>query len=82
MNGITTEFYKNFLRELTPTLLDVYNSWRKLGIMGISSRTSIISVTYKTGVKKDIANYRPISLLNLYYKICTTILKNRMQQTL
>ena len=82
MNGITTEFYKNFLRELTPTLLDVYNSWRKLGIMGISSRTSIISVTYKKGVKKDIANYRPISLLNLYYKIYTTILKNRIQQTL
>ena len=82
MNGITTEFYKNFSRELAPTLLDVYNSWTKLGIMGISFRTSIISVTYKKGVKKDIANYRPISLLNLYYKIYTTILKNRIQQTL
>ena len=63
-------------------LLDVYNSQTKLGIVDISSRTCIISVIYKKGKKKDIANYRPKSLLNLDYKNYTTILKNRMQQTL
>ena len=81
-DGITAEFYKQFSNELAPILLEVYNSWKQLGIIGISSRTGIISVIYKNGDKKDIANYRLISLLNLDYKIFTTILKNRMQRTL
>ena len=81
-DGITAEFYKQFSNELAPILLEVYNSWKQLGIIGISSRTGIISVINKNGDKKDIANYRLISLLNLDYKIFTTILKNRMQKTL
>ena len=81
-DGLRAEFYKHFSNELAPILLEVYNSWKQLGIIAISSRTGIITVIYKKGDKKDIANYRPISLLNLDYKIFTTILKNRMQATL
>ena len=59
-DGLTAEFYKHFSNELTPVLLDVYDSWGKLGTMGVTSRTGIILVKYRKGDKKDIAKYTPI----------------------
>ena len=37
------EFYKYFSNELAPILLDVNGSWGKLGTMGVTLRTAIIS---------------------------------------
>ena len=67
-NGLTTAFSKYFSNGLVPVLLDVYESCGKLGSIGVTSRTGIISAIYK----KDDKNYRSISLLNLGYKIYTT----------
>ena len=61
-DGLTAEFYKQFLYKLTPVLLvllDVYNSWRKLDIMVVISRTriSIIFLYRKRMIKKILQNY-------------------------
>ena len=53
-----------------------------LDTVSVSSRGEIIPVIYKKGDKKDIADYKPISLLNLDYKIYTKIFKNCMRKTL
>ena len=74
-DGLKAVFYKHFSNELAPMLLDVYDSWGKLGTISVTSRTGIISATYKKGDKRDTENYRPTSFLNLYCKIYTTILK-------
>ena len=68
--------------KLSPIFLDVYDFWDRFDIMEGSFRTRIISVAYKKGDKKDIPNYRLISLLNLDYKMNPRLLKNCMQKTL
>ena len=59
-DGLKAVFYKHFLNELAPVLLDVYDSWAKFGTMGVTSRTGIISAIYNKGDKRDIENCRPI----------------------
>ena len=57
-NGLTEEFYKDFLNELAAVLLDVYGSWGKGG----TSRTGIsIKFYIKKVIKKILQNYRLIS---------------------
>ena len=34
-DGLTAEFYKQFLNELAPILLEVYNSWNNLALLAL-----------------------------------------------
>ena len=42
-------FIKTLSNELAPDLLDIYDSWGKLGTIDVTSKTGIISVMYKKG---------------------------------
>ena len=44
-DGLTAEFYIHFLNELALVHLDVHDSRGKLGIMSVTSRTGIVSIT-------------------------------------
>ena len=54
-----------FSTEPAPVLLDIYDFWRKLGTIGVTSRIGIIFAIYKKGNEKGIENHGPISLLKL-----------------
>ena len=64
-DGLTTEFYIHFSNELAPLLLDVYDSWWKVGTMGFTSSAGIIFAIHRKGDEKDIENYGPVALLKL-----------------
>ena len=58
-DGLTAGFYKHFSNEIAPVLLDVYDSWGKLGTMGVTSRTGISMIFYiKKVIKKILRNYK------------------------
>ena len=58
-DSLTTKFYKHFPNELAPVILDVYDSWGKLGTMGVASRTRIISAIYKKVVTNLLETIDP-----------------------
>ena len=53
---------QHFPNELAPFLLAVYNTWRRLGTIGVTSRTGISMIFYmKKMIKRIFQNYISIS---------------------
>ncbi|MDC0525679.1 reverse transcriptase family protein [bacterium] len=76
---IPTKFYKTFSKVISPILEEVYNEAHSTtGSLPPSQKEGIISVLYKKKDRADARNYRPITLLNVDYKILMRILANRM----
>jgi len=81
-NGIITEFFKRFWDLIGDEFFDMVRHSIEQGKLppGMTSRT--ITLLFKTGDKADLANWRPITLLNVSYKIVAKALQIRLQQTL
>ena len=82
-DGLPAEFYRFFWPDICHDLIASYNYAFQHGTMPISQRRGIISLTPKKGKDKTILeNLRPISLLNVDYKILTKIVANRIEKIL
>ena len=83
LDGLTPEFYLCFWDEIKSMFIRALNfSWKE-GVLTNSQRQRIITVLPKPN--KDylkITNYRPITLLNVDYKIISNVINTRMQKTL
>ena len=82
LDGLTGEFYKTFWHIIGEDLLDTWNFCTERGEMTDSQRQAVISCLYKKGDRDDIGNWRPISLLNLDYKIFTKALAEKLAASL
>ena len=81
-DGLTVEFYRKFWDMLAPHLVLVFNSCFQAGEMCESMKTSNTRVIYKKGDRKSLKNWRPISLLNVDYKICSKAMSIRLSKVL
>ncbi|MCP3926072.1 MAG: hypothetical protein GY714_26205, partial [Desulfobacterales bacterium] len=82
LDGIPVEFYKTFWNIIGEHFTRVANTCFELKQLSHSQRFSLISTLYKKGDKCDLGNWRPISLLNVDYKIISKTLANRLRNVL
>lgn len=79
-DGFPAEWYKKLKTELLPFLLRILNLALKNGKMPSSWKQATISVIPKAG--KDplsCSSFRPISVLNIDYKLFTSIMAKRLE---
>lgn len=82
-DGFSSEWYKTFRTELIPNLLNIFNTALKEGKTPPTWREATISVIPKEGKDSlDCGSYRPISVLNIDYKLYTSILAKRVEEVL
>ena len=82
-DGLTAEFYLCFWEFVVTPLTDCLNDAYCRGEMSISQRRGVISLFPKKN--KDtllLKNWRPISLLNIDYKIATKCIAKRLEKVL
>ena len=81
-DGLPAEFYTFFWDIIGEHLVEVFKFCYSRGLLTESMRLAILSLLYKKGDVELLKNWRPISLLNVDYKISSKAFALRLQQVL
>ena len=81
-DGITAEFYKLYWPVIKDEFMFVIREIENDNCLCYSQYRGIISLLYKQGDRDDIKNWRPITLLNLDYKIIAKVYAERLKKVL
>ena len=77
-DGLTKEFYHHFFDLLKDELCELYNNIKLSKTQPASQKNAIVKLLFKQGDHRQLKNWRPISLLNIDYKILSKIMTNRL----
>ena len=81
-DGLTVEFYLTYWNIVKYDLIDVLNAMLDLKSLSKSQKLGIVTLFHKSGEKFYLKNWRPITLLNVDYKIFTKLLISRLKPLL
>ena len=78
-DGLTAEFYKFFWSNLGNMMTESFNYAYHNGTLSNSQKQAVITLLEKKGKDRSyLKNWRPVSLLNVDYKIASKALANRI----
>ena len=81
--ALQSSFFSKFWNLLGPLLLEVINKCFADGELTDSMKSSVTRLIFKKrGNIRDLKNWRPISLLNVDYKICSKSITLRLSKVL
>ena len=82
-DGLTAEFYKTFWNAIGNLLVDSLNYSYECGELSNTQKQAVITLTEKKGKdKRNICDWRPISLINVDAKIGSKVIATRLQKVL
>ena len=82
-DGFTVEFYKCFFELLGQDLLNSFNTAHEECELSISQRRGVITLIPKENTDtRELSNWRPITLLNVDYKILSKAIASRIEKVL
>ena len=77
-DGFTSEFFKFFWKDIGHFLLRSINYSFEKGELSVTQKQGIITILPKGNKPRELLkNWRPISLLNVPYKVLSSVLANR-----
>ncbi|KYO35014.1 hypothetical protein Y1Q_0000928 [Alligator mississippiensis] len=68
-DGLPKEFYLTFWNLVVPDLLEFFRECLQEGQLDVGMDWDLMTLLYKKGLREELKNWRPITLLNFNYKL-------------
>ena len=83
LDGFTVVFYKFFWIDIGRYVLRSLNYGYRTGSLSITQKQGVITCIPKPNKSRmNLKNWRPISLLNVVYKLASAVISNRIKKVL